>query len=46
MSGAQVDIWVNEELKKMVWTLFLESEAVPPRTRLGIVCYEIFMMVR
>ena len=38
--------WVNEDQKMMVWTLVLESEAVPPRTRLGIVCYEISVVVR
>ena len=32
---------LNEDEMIMVWTLVLESEAVPPRTRLGIVCYEI-----
>ena len=38
--------WVNEDEMMMVWTLVLESEAVPPRTRLGFVCYEISVMVR
>ena len=38
--------WVNEDQKMMVRTLVLESEAVPPRTRLGIVCCEISVMVR
>ena len=38
--------WVNKDQKMMVWTLVLESEAVPPRTRPGIVCCEISVMVR
>ena len=38
--------WVNEDQNMMVWTLLVESAVVPPRTRLGIVCCEISVMVR
>ena len=38
--------WFNDDQKMMVWSLVLESKAVPPGTRLGIVCNEMSVMVR
>ena len=38
--------WFNDALKMLVWSLVSAGAAVPPRTRLGVVCREISVLVR
>ena len=36
----------NDEQKMLVWSLVIASAAVPARTRLGVVCREIAVLMR